>query len=246
MNELIQIRNEQAVTTSQMVADYFGKEHRHVLDSIDQILKGLAENTADLFQEGTYIHPQNKQEYRMYYMNRDGFSILAMGFTGNKALKFKMDYINAFNKMETELNSPEKIMARALKIADETIGRLSLENKMQEQQIKELKPKADYVDRILNSKSLVTTTQISKDYGFSAQELNKKLFDLGVQYKQSGQWLLYRKYHDKGYTHSETVSITHSDGRNDVVMNTKWTQKGRLFLYNLLKENNILPTIERY
>lgn len=75
--------------------------------------------------------------------------------------------------------------------------------------------------------------------------MNKLLHSLKVQYKESGQWLLYSKYHDKGYTHSQTTPITHSDGRKDVVMNTKWTQKGRLFLYKLLKENGVLPVIEQ-
>ena len=75
--------------------------------------------------------------------------------------------------------------------------------------------------------------------------MNKLLHDLGVQYKQSGQWLLYREHHGKGYTHSETVEITRKDGTPDIKMNTKWTQKGRLFLYDLLKENGVLPTIEK-
>lgn len=244
MNELIQIKNEQAVTTSLLVAEQFDKNHKHILRDIDELREGV-QNWTDLFQESIYIHPQNKQEYRMFYMNRDGFSLLAMGFTGSKALKFKMDFINAFNKMEIELNSPEKIMARALKIANETLDNLKLENKIQEQQIKELKPKADYVDSILKNPGLVTITQISKDYGMSGQEMNKILNDLGVQYKQSRQWLLYAKYQDKGYTHSETIPIKHSDGREDVTMNTKWTQKGRLFLYELLKDNSYLPSIEK-
>lgn len=136
-------------------------------------------------------------------------------------------------------------MARALRIADETINRLSLVTKKQEQVIGELKPKADYVDRILKNPGLVTITQIAKDYGMSGSSLNKKLNELGVQYKQSEQWLLYRKYQDKGYTFSETMEIVRSDGRPDVKMNTKWTQKGRLFLYELLKENGILPSIEK-
>ena len=79
----------------------------------------------------------------------------------------------------------------------------------------------------------------------SPQEMNKKLHELKIQYKQSGQWLLYAQYHDKGYTHSETIPITRSDGRPDISMTTKWTQKGRLFLYDLLKEHEILPMIER-
>ena len=121
---------------------------------------------------------------------------------------------------------------------------LTLGNKQKDQLIGELKPRADYTDNILKNTGLVTITQISKDYGMTAHEMNVMLHDLKIQYKQSDQWLLYASHHDKGYTHSETIPITRSDGRKDVKMNTKWTQKGRLFLYNLLKGNNILPVIE--
>lgn len=118
-------------------------------------------------------------------------------------------------------------------------------NKQKEQLIGELKPKADYMDKILKNTGLVTITQIAKDYGMSGEKMNSILHNLGVQYKQSSQWLLYTPYQDKGYTHSETVNITRHDGRPDIKMNTKWTQKGRLFLYELLKHNEILPAIER-
>ena len=150
-----------------------------------------------------------------------------------------------FIAVEKEFNSPEKIMARALRIADETINNLKLDNKIKDQRIGELKPKADYVDAILKNKSLVTITQISKDYGLTGTAMNNKLHELGIQYKQSEQWLLYKAYQDKGYTFSETIDIVRSDGRPDIKMNTKWTQKGRLFLYELLKENSILPSIEK-
>ncbi|HFN1712593.1 TPA: Rha family transcriptional regulator, partial [Enterococcus faecium] len=93
----------EAVTTSLQVAESFDKKHRHVLTAIDELKEGVAENWADLFWEDTYVHPQNKQSYRIIYMNRDGFSLLAMGFTGKKALSFKLQYIEAFNKMEKEL-----------------------------------------------------------------------------------------------------------------------------------------------
>ena len=111
--------------------------------------------------------------------------------------------------------------------------------------ISQLKPKADYTDKILNNKGLVTITQIAKDYGMSGRAMNDLLHELGVQYKQSGQWMLYADHQGEGYTHSQTIDITRSDGTPDVVMNTKWTQKGRLFLYDLLKEEGVLPTIER-
>lgn len=122
---------------------------------------------------------------------------------------------------------------------------LEVENNQQKQLIGEMKPKADYVDMILKNKSLVTITQISKDYGMSGRAFNKLLHELNIQYFQSGQWFLYSKYHRCGYTHSETISFTHSDGRPDVRMQTKWTQKGRLFLYELLKSNGYLPVIEQ-
>ncbi|EHV2944916.1 Rha family transcriptional regulator [Enterococcus faecium] len=103
MQELVILKNKEAVTTSLQVAETFEKKHRHVLSAIDELKEGVAENWADLFWEDTYVHPQNKQSYRIIYMNRDGFSLLAMGFTGKKALNFKLQYIEAFNKMEKEI-----------------------------------------------------------------------------------------------------------------------------------------------
>ncbi|EGW0027246.1 TPA: Rha family transcriptional regulator [Enterococcus faecium] len=103
MQELVILKNKEAVTTSLQVAESFDKKHRHVLSAIDELKEGVAENWADLFWEDTYVHPQNKQSYRIIYMNRDGFSLLAMGFTGKKALSFKLQYIEAFNKMEKEI-----------------------------------------------------------------------------------------------------------------------------------------------
>ena len=157
-----------------------------------------------------------------------------------------------FIDVEKAYNSPEQIMSRALKLADKTIAKLTGENQklieevnVKNQVIGELKPKADYTDKILQNKGLVTITQIAKDYGMTGQEMNRKLHELGIQFKQSDQWLLYRKYQGLGYTHSETVDITRADGRPDIKMNTKWTQKGRLFLYNKLKEIGIIPAIER-
>nr|WP_274541679.1 phage antirepressor KilAC domain-containing protein [Staphylococcus felis] len=110
-----------------------------------------------------------------------------------------------------------------------------------EQQVKELQPKATYYDLILQNKSLLSVTKIAKDYGMSARGLNKLLHELGVQYKQGDIWLLYAKHQDKGYTHTSTYAL--DEERSKVT--TKWTQKGRLFIYDLLKDNGILPTIEQ-
>jgi hypothetical protein len=145
----------------------------------------------------------------------------------------------------------EKTIDRMINNPDFGIELLSqLKQERQEKQkligkINQLKPKADYTDKILKNKGLVTITQIAKDYGMSGRAMNELLHDLGVQYKQSGQWMLYADHQGEGYTHSQTINITRADGTPDVVMNTKWTQKGRLFLYELLKEEGVLPTIER-
>lgn len=145
----------------------------------------------------------------------------------------------------------EETIQKAVADPDFIIGLLTKlsENKkmiaIQDQQINELKPKADYLDRILKSKVLVTITQIAKDYGMSGQALNKLLHDKKVQYKLADQWLLYSDIADKNYTSSETYIIEDVEGSGRVAMLTKWTQKGRLYLYDLLKADGILPTIER-
>lgn len=143
-------------------------------------------------------------------------------------------------KIEEILMDPETIISLAQQVKDERA-----KNVLLTQQVSESRPKADYYDKIMQSKSLVTITQIAKDYGWSAKQMNDKLHSLGVQYKIGGQWVLYSKYQDKGYTFSTTVDITKKDGSSDVKMNTKWTQKGRVFIYNLLKVDDILPTIEQ-
>lgn len=150
-------------------------------------------------------------------------------------------------KVEEVLLNPDTIirLATDLKAEREKNNKLAAQNARQEQIINELKPKADYTDKILQNRGLVTITQIAKDYGMSGEAMNALLHELGIQYKQSDQWLLYAKYQSMGYTHSHTIDIVRSDGRPDVKMNTKWTQKGRLFLYNMLREHGCLPVIER-
>lgn len=145
---------------------------------------------------------------------------------------------------ESQMNEDE-LVAAAMNVLNKKVERLQIENSKQSQLIGELKPKADYTDKILKSKDILPITAIAKDYGMSGTAMNRKLHDLGVQYNLSGQWLLYAKYQDKGYTHSETVPIYHTDGTEGTRLNTKWTQKGRLFLYELLKNNGLLPMIER-
>jgi anti-repressor protein len=153
-----------------------------------------------------------------------------------------------FIKVEEAWNSPEAVMARALQFANNQLSLVKKQNlelletvAVQNQQIAELQPKASYYDLILQNKNTVPITQIAKDYGMSGRKFNELLHELGVQYKFRKTWLLYQQYAECGYTQSRTYAIDESRS----VMHTYWTQKGRLFLYDLLKNEGILPVIEQ-
>ena len=151
-----------------------------------------------------------------------------------------------FIQVEKDYNSPEKIMARALRIAEKELSTLKLENKVQAQQIAELQPKATYYDLILQCPSLLSVTEIAKDYGMAAKGLNKILHENGIQFNQSGVWFLYSKYQDKGYTSTKTQNYNRPDGTQGSRVHTYWTQKGRIFLYGVLKDLGYLPLVERF
>ena len=261
INELVFVGHDgQAVTNSVKVAEKFGKEHKHVLESIRKLM--TAENSAvlQMFEESTYINEQNKTQ-PMYLMNRDGFTLLAMGFTGTKAMEFKIDYINAFNKMESKIKKSlitlpdftdpaEAAMAWAKEYREKKV--LAIENKkLEEENIQlaaenqELKHDKNYLDLIMRSKALLTVSQIAQDYGISGKALNKKLADMGIQYSINGQWILYAKYKDCGYVSSRSIDIVRANGMPDVVLHTEWTQAGRKFLYEELKKQGIIPMLER-
>ena len=150
-----------------------------------------------------------------------------------------------FIQVEKDYNSPEKIMARALRIAEQELSTLKLETKAQAQQIAELQPKATYYDLVLQNPDLISTSLIAKDYGLSGKALNKILHELGIQFNQGGVWLLYAKYQDKGYTSTKTTVFPRTDGTQGLSILTKWTQKGRLFLYDILKAKGYIPLVER-
>lgn len=134
---------------------------------------------------------------------------------------------------------------RALADAEETKLRLLAENQQQAQVIADFEPIRQYVDTILESKGTMATSQIAADYGLTAQKLNKILHEGGVQRNVNGQWLLYAKYMGKGYTKSKTIQIIRSDGRPDSIMQTQWTQKGRLMIHEILTARGIEAVMDR-
>lgn len=142
------------------------------------------------------------------------------------------------------LENPDMAIAALQKLKEERQLRLQAQEEVAQknQIIQELQPKATYYDLVLQNKSLVPISVIAKDYGMSATKLNKILHELKVQYKQGNTWLLYQKYASKGYTQSKTHTIDADYSK----MHTYWKQKGRLFIYDLLKnKKNILPLIEQ-
>ena len=148
--------------------------------------------------------------------------------------------------------SDAEILAKAVLVAQTTIAnretrikQLENENAKQKQLISKMQKGNDYLNVILQSNGTLATTQIAADYGMSAIAFNKKLNEMRIQRKVNGQWILYGELMGKGYVHSRTISFFHSDGRPDTRMSTEWTQRGRLFLYDALKELGILPLIER-
>ena len=157
-----------------------------------------------------------------------------------------------FIQVEEAWNSPEAVMARVLQFANQQLAPLRHQNMeltdtidVQNQQILEMKPKVSYYDVVLNCKDLISTSAIAKDYGKSAIWMNRYLHEKGVQFKQGDIWLLYQKYAQKGYTSTKTHSYPGTDGETHTKVHTYWTQKGRLFIYELMKSDGMMPLIEK-
>ena len=150
-----------------------------------------------------------------------------------------------FIQVEKDFNSPEKIMARALKIADRKIISLEHKNEVLQLELEEARKQTDYLDLILQTKDMLTTTQIAQDYGMSANKFNQILKQVGIQRKVNGQWILYTKYQGKGYIASRTFDYVGKDNKVHSKIITVWTQLGRRFIYEKLKDNDIYPLIEQ-
>lgn len=183
------------------------------------------------------------QSREMTIINESGLYSLILKSKLPNARKFKRwvtsEVLPTIRKIGSYTNVPQSF-AQALRLAAD----LEEKNQLLEQQIAEYEPKISYLDMILSSTDTVATSQIAADYGMSAIALNKLLNELGVQHKVSGQWILYRKHMNQGYTKSHTSEIPKADGGVKVVMNTKWTQKGRVFIYNLLTAEGYYPQMD--
>lgn len=254
MNNLKVISLEgQLVTDSRDVSEMVGVEHKELLRTIRVYKEVLGKSNialSDFFIESYYISSQNKK-LPCYLLTKKGCSMVANKTTGERGILFTAAYVTEFEQMEEKLRTPYSLPGTfkeallALVAKEEENEQLVVITKMYEQQIAEAAPKLTYVDEVLKCIDLMITSQIADDYGMSAIAFNKLLHTHGIQHKMNDQWLLYTKHKGNGYTKSETKEFRKTDGTTGVKLHTKWTQKGRLFLYELLKTKGILPTMEQ-
>lgn len=221
---------------SRDVAVMMEVEHGKLIRKIDGINEDF--NQAEIgvvkyWIESTYQDRKNETR-RCFEITKLGCDFLANKSTGTKGNLFTARYMDKFEEMKHELEN-RKIDSYMIDDPVKRAKRWIEEYEYMLEQKKQLeiaKPKVEYVDNVLKSDSLVSVTQIAKDFGKSALWLNNTLNELGVQYKRRNQWLLYSKYQDKEYVHSST----YTNGEGFSTMNTKWTQKGRKFIIDLLNK----------
>lgn len=252
-NEVQVINNNgELVVSSRKVAEDFGKEHRNVLVNIRAIL--AAEKSATKFFHET-THEYRGQQFPEYLMNRDGFSLLVMGFTGKEALTWKLKYIEAFNAMEKklkELSAPQtlddtlnadvlfliasKWKADSDKRKELEVRVAELEAQIKTQQVQPVISEATKVaikEAKVEQHRLYTVGEIARECGFpDAKTLNLALNDLGIQYKVKSHWQLAKEYEELGY------AMIVSPYANTPFL--KWTLKGKEFIRQQLKEAHLL------
>lgn len=228
--------------SSRQVSELTGREHKNVMRDIRNLLE---QGVGGLnFELSSYKSEQNK-ELPEYQLTKKGCLILASGY--DAVLREKI--IDRWEELE-QANKPTIPQTylealKALVVSEENRLMLQEENKLQQQIIHEYEPKVSYYDSILQSTDAMNITVIAKDYGISAKKLNDILHELKIQYKQSTTWLLYQDHSIYGYTKTTTTKYNKPNGEVGTNVHTKWTQKGRLFLYQQLKAYGLIPVIER-
>ncbi len=249
---------EQKFIDSREVAEMVGKQHNELLKDIRRYAGQLGEGKipqSDFFTESTYVNSQNKK-MPCYQVTKKGCEFIAHKLTGVKGTEFTAKYINRFHEMEDAIKAHiptgNELIALAVVEAQKLLAQKEEEIKQLEDSVQqmdkvitELTPKADYADRILSSNDCMTVTQIAQDYGLSAVSFNRILSRAGIQRKVGEQWILYAEYQGKGYVQNKTYDYEKANGTTGTKLSTVWTQKGRLFLYNRLKEIGVVPEMEK-
>lgn len=256
---LIQFAESRKTMSSLEIAELTGKPHNDVMKAIRAM-----EPSWEKVSQGRFSLSSRKvqqpnggvREYPCYELTKTECLYVATKFNDEARAKLVIRWEELENSRKMEISLPDfsnpaeaarawaeqyeqrQIEANRANVAEKQVLDLTAE-------IETMQPKVSYYDTILNNKSTVLITQIALDYGMSAKALNKQLYDMRIQHKVGDQWILYAPYITQGYVHSKPVEIEKKDGSKLIKYNTEWTQKGRLFLYNELKNAGILPLIER-
>lgn len=249
MNEITTINQDQTMTSLQ-IAEVTGKRHCDIMRAIRTMEDAWAKINGRKFALVDYTDAKGEKR-PCYQLTKTECLYIATKFNDEARAKL----ILRWEQLETAtaLKVPTTFK-EALLLAVEQQEQIEQQQKLlleqgnqiaeRDKAIAELHIKTNYLDQILASRSTVTVSQIAQDYGMSAKKFNIELRNLKVQRKIGGQWILYAPYNTMGYVHSETF-IPENSTTGRVIMSTRWTQKGRLFLYEKLKKKGILPLIER-
>lgn len=248
MNELQVFKNQEFGSVRTLVINsepwFVGKDVAEVLGyakARNAIAQHVDED--DALKQGITDSLGRRQETT--FINESGLYCLVLSSKLPSAKKFKrwvtsevLPALRKTGQYQVKELSGQELMAKALIEAQNVLA-------AKDKVIEEMKPKASYYDVILNCKGLLATSVIAKDYGWSAIRLNEYLHKKGIQFKQGKTWLLYQKYATEGYASTKTHEHLGNDGTNHANVHTYWTQKGRRFIYDLLKNDGIVPLIER-
>lgn len=244
MNELIHIdfKDDSAVVSARDLHRSLEVKTRFS-QWVEQNFKMFKENedfssVVTTTQQNQYGGTKKLQDYAVTIRMAEHLAMMSKTNKGHEVREY-------FIQVEKDFNSPEKIMARALLMADKKIKLLENENENLLIELEEATKNADYLDLILQTKDSLTITQIAQDYGMSARKMNQLLKQERIQRIVNGQWVLYAKYLGKGYVSSRTFDYVGKDGKTHSNVSTVWTQLGRRFLYDKLKAIDVLPIIEQ-
>ena len=266
-NELIQFGESQQTMTSLEIAKLTGKHHNDVMKAIramEPAWEEVCQGNFSLTSRKVEQPNGGLRDCPCYELTKRECLFIATKFNDVARAKLIIRWEELEKQARTTMialpnfeDPAEAAMAwakeyrekKTLAIENQTLHkelvRLEKDNSCLAAEVQVLSDDKNYLDLIMRSRSLMTVTQIAQDYGMSAKAMNKILADMGIQYKNNGQWILYSRYKDGGYVSSRSIDITRSNGMPDTVMQTEWTQAGRRFLYEELKKRGIIPMLEK-
>ena len=262
-NDLIQFGESRQTMSSLEIAKLTGKDHSHVMRDIRNMEPAWEKISQSKFGLASYKDAQGK-ERPCYELTKTECLYVATKYNDEARAKLVIRWEELEKKAREGMIAlpnfedpaeaamawakeyrEKKVLAIENQSLQKEIVRLEQDNSNLAAEVQVLSDDKNYLDLIMRSRSLMTVTQIAQDYGMSAKAMNQILANMGIQYKNNGQWILYSKYKDGGYVSSRSIDITRSNGMPDTVMQTEWTQAGRRFLYEELKKQGIIPMLER-